>query len=77
MSSLVWRLSVVLLFVVTAQAQTESAGFEMPMTLSGGAFASQRLSARPGSDSTIAGGLRAIAYPTFRVNERWFASGAV
>ena len=70
-------LCLAMLFALPVQAQNELRGFEMPLTLSGAAFASHRLSDRPDTDSNAAGGLRLIAYPTLRINENWFFSGAI
>ncbi len=70
-------LCLAMLFALPVQAQNELRGFEMPMTLSGAAFASHRLSDRPDTDSNAAGGLRLIAYPTLRISENWFFSGAI
>ena len=70
-------LCLVTLLALPAQAQTELRGFEMPMTVSGAAFASHQLSERPDADSNRAAGMRMIAYPTLRISENWFFSGAV
>ena len=58
-------------------AESEFRGLDLPITVSGGGFASHRLSGETGSDSNIAGGVRAIAYPTLRINENWYFSGAI
>ena len=71
------RLLAMFLLALTARAEGELRGFEMPMTLSGAAFASHRLSARPGTDSNTAAAFRVLAYPTLRISERWFFSGAI
>ncbi len=76
-NSLARRLLAVLLFALTARAEDVARGFDMPMTLSGAAFASHQLSARPDTDSNAAAGFRALVYPTLRINERWFFTGAV
>ena len=70
-------LCLVTMFALPAQAQSELRGFEMPMTVSGAAFASHRLSESPDADSNRAVGMRLIAYPTLRISENWFFSGAI
>jgi hypothetical protein len=76
-TSLACGLCLLLLLALPGQAQNETRGFEMPMTLSGAGFASHRLSESQDSDSNATGALRVMAYPTLRINENWFFSGAV
>jgi hypothetical protein len=54
-----------------------TAGFEMPLTISGGAFVTERTQQEPREGSLLTGGSRAVAYPTIRLNQNWFFSGAV
>ena len=52
-------------------------GFEVPLTISGGAFLTERTHEQPREGSLLTGGARAVAYPTIRLNQHWFFSGAV
>ncbi len=67
----------VLLWPLLVPAQESVAGFEMPLTLSGGAFVTERTEQPPRSASSFTAGTRLVAYPTLRLNEHWFFSGAV
>jgi hypothetical protein len=60
-----------------APGQEGGAGFEAPVTFSGGAFVTERTRQEPRSASSLTAGARAVAYPTLRFNEHWFAAGAV
>jgi hypothetical protein len=66
-----------LLSPLLAHAQEGVAGFELPLTVSGGAFFTERTEQQPRSASSFTAGTRAVAYPTLRLNEHWFFSGAV
>ncbi len=63
------RLAASLLAVAHAAMGAE-AGFEMPLTLSGGAFYSN-------AADNVRGGLRAVAYPTLSLGRHWYFSCAI
>jgi hypothetical protein len=66
-----------LLWPLLAVCQEGSAGFELPLTVSGGAFFTERAEQPPRSASPFTAGTRAVAYPTLRLNRNWFVAGAV
>lgn len=51
-------------------AQAGEAGFEMPLTVAGGGFFSN-------AAEEVRGGLRAIAYPSLKLDRHWHFSGAI
>lgn len=53
-----------------SSASAAEAGFEMPLTLSGGAFFSNA------ADGSLAG-VRAVAYPVLSLNRHWHLAGAI
>jgi hypothetical protein len=60
-----------------AQSQDSNFGISMPVTLSGGAMYTGRLSlADPGS-SPFTAGFQALLYPTLRLGTHWFAYSAL
>ena len=66
-----------LLIPLGGGAQEASSGFEMPITLTGGAFYTHRTGREAQATGPLQGGLRAVAYPTLRLNRNWRLSGAV
>lgn len=66
-----------LLLPLAAVCQEGVAGFEVPFTISGGGFFTERTEQEPRSADSFTAGARAIAYPNLRLNEHWFLAGAV
>ena len=66
-----------LFWPLLAFGQEASGGLEMPLTVTGGAFWTQRTESEPRAASRFTAGARAVVYPTLRLNEHWFFSGAV
>ncbi|MEX2300006.1 MAG: hypothetical protein WD733_03655 [Bryobacterales bacterium] len=66
-----------LLGPLLAFGQEGVAGFEAPVTISGGGFFTERTAQAPRSASRFTAGTRAVVYPTVRLNENWFFAGAV
>ncbi len=66
-----------LLFPLVVFGQEGVTGFEVPFTVSGGGFFTERTQQEPRSASRFTAGTRAVAYPTLRLNENWFFSGAI
>ncbi len=73
---LVRWLCVVAASVATAAAQDAESGISIPMTLSGGAFYSQRLQFADPNGPLATAGFRAVIRPTIRLGSHWFAYGA-
>ena len=67
----------ILLWPLIGPAQETKHGFEMPLTVSGGGLISHRSESAPRSASPLTAGARAMAYPTLRLNENWYLSGAL
>jgi hypothetical protein len=65
------------LFAVAACAQEAGSGFELRTTLSAASYYSQVLSEPPRDGAQVAGGFRAILYPTWKLSSHWTISGAV
>lgn len=62
--------------VALAAGQDAESGISVPMTLSGGAFYSQRLQLTDPSGSPATAGFRAVLRPTIRLGSHWFVYGA-
>jgi hypothetical protein len=63
--------------ILPLSAQEAEAGFELRSTLSGiGAF-SNVLEAPPRNGSPFVAGVRAVFYPTWKINSRWAVTGAI
>jgi hypothetical protein len=58
-------------------AQEAESGFDLRATLAGQAVTSSALSQPPRSGSPGVAGFRGLAYPTLKINENWFATGAL
>jgi len=58
-------------------AQEASSGLDLRATLTGQTAVSNELSDQPRSGSPIIAGSHSIVYPTLKLNEHWFATGAV
>jgi hypothetical protein len=59
-----------------ANAQEASSGFELRTTVSAVSSYSQELSDAPRDGAPATGGVRAILYPTWKLNSNWTLSGA-
>jgi hypothetical protein len=77
--TLLGRLLVVAIACFDLSAQEASAGFSMPVTLTGGAIhASQPLATESESDASASGAMfRATLYPGLKLGDRWFVYSAV
>ena len=64
------------LFTAAACAQEANSGFELRTTVSAVASESQELTDAPRDGSPVTGGVRAILYPTWKLNSHWTISGA-
>lgn len=71
------RVHFVLLAAATLPAQEAGAGFELRTTLTAQGMQSPQLGEPPRSASTVDGGLRALLYPTLKLNRNWSFSGAL
>src|SRR4051794_39192951 len=60
-----------------ARAQEAESGFELRTTVTGSGIVSNQLSAPPRSGSEATAGMRAMLYPTWKLNEHWTVAGAV
>ncbi len=58
-------------------AQEASSGFDLRATLTGQALASNELTAAPRSGSPLIAGERTVVYPTLKINDHWFVTGAL
>ena len=71
-----WMLSAIL-GAGLLNAQEASSGFDVRATITGQAVASNLLTAAPRSGSPIIAGSRALVYPTWKINDHWFVTGAL
>ncbi|MFN7926294.1 MAG: hypothetical protein U0Q16_39715 [Bryobacteraceae bacterium] len=53
------------------------AGFEVPITVSGGGFLTHQTEASPRMGGTFTAGSRLVAYPTLKLGSHWFVSGVI
>jgi hypothetical protein len=70
----------VLLFALAQVAlwgQEADSGFELRTTLTEAGAYSQQLSEAPRSDGPLAGGFRALLYPTLKINSHWTVAGTL
>jgi len=58
-------------------AQEANSGFELRTSISAGAFYTPRLQAFPRSGEPVAGGLRMILYPIWKLSQHWTVSAAI
>jgi hypothetical protein len=58
-------------------AQEASSGFDLRATLTAQAVASNELTEEPRSGSPMILGSRAVIYPTWKINDNWFVTGAL
>jgi len=58
-------------------AQEASSGFDLRATLTAQTVASNQLSEEPRSGSPIILGTRSVVYPTWKINDNWFVTGAM
>ena len=69
-----------LLLILTSaslHAQEASSGVDLRATLTAQLTGSNQLTEAPRSGSPVVAGSRAVAYPTFKFSEHWFATGAI
>ncbi|MGH9664958.1 MAG: hypothetical protein ACRD9L_11090, partial [Bryobacteraceae bacterium] len=71
-----WR-TALLLCAAPLWAQEADSGLAIGATVSGLAAYSHQLSMEPREGSPIAGGFRAVLYPTWKINRNWSVSAAV
>ncbi|MBZ5611295.1 MAG: hypothetical protein LAP38_23785 [Acidobacteriia bacterium] len=58
-------------------AQDANSGISVPVTVSGGAMYTGRLQLADPDESALAGGLRAMLYPSIRLGSHWFGYAAL
>src|SRR6266568_3112704 len=58
------------------RAQEASSGFDLRATLTAQSVASNELTEEPRSGSPMILGGRAVVYPTWKINDNWFVTGA-
>jgi len=58
-------------------AQEANSGFDLRATLTGQSVASSELTEAPRSGAPLSIGSRSVAYPTWKVNENFFLTGAI
>lgn len=63
--------------VLTAAAQEASSGVDVLATISGEAIYAPQLSEAPRNGSSVAGGFRAVIYPTIKLDSHWSLNGAL
>jgi hypothetical protein len=62
---------------IPVSAQEARAGFDMRATLTAEAVVSNQLTGKSRSGDPMIVGARSVAYPTWKINEHWFATGAL
>jgi hypothetical protein len=65
------------LCAIPAAAQTSDFGVDVPVTLSGGTFYSQRLQLRDPNALPWAAGVQGMLYPTVKLGPHWFGYAAI
>jgi len=60
-----------------ARGQEATSGFDLRTTISASSFYSHELSEDPRDGLPLSGGVRAMLYPTWKLNSHWTISGAV
>jgi hypothetical protein len=60
-----------------ARAQEAGSGFDVRATMTAQAVASKELTEAPRAGAPVTVGARAVVYPTWKINENWFATGAL
>lgn len=75
-TALLWLLSATLCAGLL-DAQEASSGFDVRATITGQAVASNLLTSAPRSGSPMIAGSRALVYPTWKINDHWFVTGAL
>lgn len=58
-------------------AQEAASGFDLRATLTAQAMASNELTEAPRSGSPLTVGSRSVVYPTWKINDNWFITGAL
>jgi hypothetical protein len=58
-------------------AQEASSGFDLRATLTAQMVSSNELTEEPRSGSPIIAGSRSVVYPTWKINDNWFMTGAL
>jgi hypothetical protein len=64
-------------FARAADAQEASSGFDLKATLSAQAVTSNTLTDAPRNGAPGAAGFRGVAYPTWKIGNNWFVTGAL
>ena len=64
------------LIAQAVHAQEARSGFDLRATLTGQMVASNELSQAPRSGSPVIAGSRSVIYPTWKINDNWFVTGA-
>lgn len=60
-----------------ALAQEAGSGLDLRATLSGQMMASKELTEAPRSGAPVTAGFRGVIYPTWKINDNWFVTGAL
>jgi hypothetical protein len=71
------KILLLLSLAAAANAQEASSGFDLRATVSEQVDYTHQLSAPPRDGDPLSGGFRAMLYPTWKLSEHWFVSGAV
>ena len=71
-----FALGCILTLVRVAAAQEANSGFELRTTLSAEGVNSQELTQPPRDGNAVAGGFRAVLYPTWKWNDSWSLEGS-
>jgi hypothetical protein len=70
-------LALLVLASVCLDAQEADSGVDLRATITGQVIGSDQLAREPRSGSVAVAGARAVAYPTIKFSDHWFATGAV
>src|SRR5579871_6441320 len=62
---------------VRVVAQDSTAGFSVPVTVSGGAMYTPRLQSEETDASPVTAGFRAVMYPALKLDDHWFGYAAI
>jgi hypothetical protein len=61
----------------TARGQESLSGLSVPVTVSAGGYFTERTNELDAFGSKWSGGVRAMAYPTLRINQNWYVGSAI
>lgn len=73
---LLWLLATGTLWPQRLFAQEASSGFDLRATVTGQVVASNELTEEPRSGAPVAAGFRSVTYPTWKINDNLFVTGA-